>query len=31
VCIMSPFLEWDEQEMRVQLDDVLQRFPAWNK
>jgi len=29
--IMSPLLEWDEQEMQVQLDDVLQRFPAWNK
>ena len=29
--IMSTLLAWDEQEIQVQLDEVLQRFPAWNK
>jgi len=29
--IMSALLAWDEQEIQAQLDEVLQRFPAWNK
>ena len=29
--IMASLLSWDEQEIKDQVDTVMQRFPAWNK
>ena len=31
VLIMSKLLTWDEQEIQRQIENVLQRFPAWNQ
>ena len=28
---MSSLLSWDEEEMQAQVDNVVQRFPAWNQ